>query len=141
MAPSDPKIELLRSIPLFAGLGRGDIERIAQLADEVDLPAGRVLMRQGDHGDEMYVIASGTVSIDKDGRRIAERGTGDTIGDIALLSEGPRTATVTTATPARLFVLGHREFHSLMDQFPTIRTTILEGLAARLRNLDTEGVH
>jgi CRP/FNR family transcriptional regulator, cyclic AMP receptor protein len=141
MAPSDPKIELLRSIPLFAGCSRADIEHIAQLADEVDLPVGKVLMRQGDHGDEMFVIAAGSVTVEKDGRKIAERGVGDTIGDIALLSEGPRTATVTTATPARLFVLGHREFHSLMDQFPTVRMTILEGLAARYRNLDTEGVH
>ncbi len=141
MARTDPKLELLQSIPLFAGLGKQEIERLGQLADEIDLPAERVLMRQGDHGAEMFIIASGRVAVERDGRSIAERGAGEVIGEIALLSEGPRTATVTTTVPCRLFVIGHREFHSLMDELPSIRLQVLEALARRIRILETDQPH
>ena len=95
MAPKDPKIEILKSIPLFSGLAGGELERIARLLDEVDVPAGKVLMRQGELGAEMFIVVSGRFTIERDGRTIAERGPGDSLGEMALLSEGPRTATVT----------------------------------------------
>lgn len=141
MAPKDPKIEILKSIPLFSGLAGGELERIARLLDEVDVPAGKVLMRQGELGAEMFIVVSGRFTIERDGRTIAERGPGDSLGEMALLSEGPRTATVTAAEPGRLFVVGHREFHSLMDGSPTIRLHVLDVLARRLRTLDPEAVH
>ena len=72
---------------------------------------------------------------------IAERGPGEVLGEIALLSEGPRTATVTTKEPCRLFVLGHREFHALMDRYPAIRLQVLDGLAGRIRGLEAEAAH
>lgn len=141
MAPKDPKLELLRSIPLFAGLSEPAIRRLGQLADEVDVPAGKVLMRQGENGAEAFVVSSGRVEVERDGRVIAERGRGDIFGEIALLSEGPRTATVTTLEPSRLFVLGHREFHALMDEHPAIRLQVLDALARRLRALDIDAAH
>lgn len=141
MAPKDPKIEILKSIPLFSGLAGGELERIARLLDEVDVPAGKVLMRQGELGAEMFIVVSGRFTIERDGRTIAERGPGDSLGEIALLSEGPRTATVTAAEPGRLFVVGHRQFHSLMDLSPAIRLHVLDVLARRLRTLDPDAVH
>ena len=137
----DPKLELLKSIPLFSRLGRKDIERLSQLVDEIDVPGGHVLMRQGDRGSEMFVLESGRVRVERDGHVLAERGPGEVLGEIALLSEGPRTATVTTVDPARLFVVAHREFHALMDEMPSVRLAVLEALAERIRILEADQAH
>jgi len=135
---ADPKLDRLRSIPLFSRLGSREIEHLGQLTDEVDVPAGHVLMRQGDRGGEMFVVVSGTVSVERAGRSLGDRGAGSVLGEIALLSEMPRTATVTALEPTRLFVVGHREFHSLMDEMPSVRTCVLEVLASRIAALDPE---
>lgn len=137
----DPKVDLLASVPLFSGLGRRELEEIARLGDEIDVPSNHVLMRQGDRGDEMFVVMSGELDIDRDGRQINHMGPGAAVGEMSLLSEGTRTATVTSVGPARLLVLGHREFHSLMDAHPTVRMRILEGLADKVRNLDLGAAH
>lgn len=141
MASSDPKVDLIASVPLFHGLGRKELEQIAQLVDDVDIPAGKVLMRQGESGSEMFVIAAGTVRIERNGEFIRDAGPGTAIGEMALLSEGPRTATVTTNGPTRILLAGHREFHQLMEQHPTIRLAILGGLATKIRMLDDAGAH
>lgn len=137
----DEKLDLLRTVPIFAGLGRREIERLGQLCDEVDLPAGRVLMRQGESGGEAIVIVEGRARVERDGRTVAERTSGDVIGEISLLGEGPRTATVTLTEPSRLLVIGHREFHTLMDEMPSVRLTILSALAQRIRELEPDAGH
>ena len=138
---TDQKLELLKRTPLLEGLGRKELEAVGMLVDEIDVPAGRVLMREGDVGREFFVLVDGSVGIDRDGTRVHTMKSGDFFGEIALLAEGPRTATATTDGPATLLVLGHREFHSLMDQFPAIRTCVLEALAKRIRNLEPEAAH
>jgi CRP/FNR family cyclic AMP-dependent transcriptional regulator len=138
---TDQKLELLKRVPLLSGLGRREIEEVGRLAEEIDIASGKVLMRQGDNGREFFVLVDGTVSIERDGTRLRTLENGDFFGEIALLAEGPRTATATTETDAKLLVLGHREFHSLMDRFPAIRTCVLEALAARIRNLEPESPH
>jgi CRP/FNR family cyclic AMP-dependent transcriptional regulator len=138
---ADEKLELLKRVPLLSGLGRREIEEVGRLAEEIDVGAGRVLMREGDTGREFFVVVDGSVGIDRGGTRIRTLGNGDFFGEIALLAEGPRTATATTDSEAKLLVLGHREFHSLMDQFPGIRTCVLEALATRIRNLEPETAH
>lgn len=138
---ADPKIDLIASVPMFCRLGKKELGQIAELMDEVDVPAGRVLMRQGEAGDEMFVVVSGSFRIERDGRQIAERGPGSALGEIALLSRGPRTATITATEPARLLVAGHREFHQLMDEHPAVRAQVLEGLATKIRALDEGGLH
>jgi CRP-like cAMP-binding protein len=138
MATHSDKLDLLRRTPLLSALGSRELEEVGRLVDEVDVPAGRVLMREGDTGSEFFVVVSGTVGIDRGGTRVRTIEPGDFFGEIALLAEGPRTATATTDAPATLLVLGHREFHSLMDEYPAIRTCVLDALAARLRSLDPE---
>jgi CRP/FNR family transcriptional regulator, cyclic AMP receptor protein len=138
---TDEKLELLKRTPLLAGLGRKDLEEVGRLADEVDLKADHVLMREGDVGREFFVIVEGQVRIDKGGRSIRTMGPGEFVGDIALVTERPRTATATTMTACRLLVLGHREFHQLMDQYPSIRLSVLESMAIRLRDLEPDVVH
>ncbi|MFN2483450.1 MAG: cyclic nucleotide-binding domain-containing protein [Candidatus Limnocylindria bacterium] len=141
MAVKDEKLELLRRVPLFAGLGRREIERLGMLTDEIHLPEGRVLMRQGEPGDDLFVLVEGSVRVERDGQVIAERGGGEILGEIALVDGGPRSATVTLASPSRLLIIGHRAFHSLMDEFPAVRVQVLATLATRVRNLDTTSIH
>jgi CRP-like cAMP-binding protein len=111
------------------------------LADEVDVPAGRCLMAQGDRGVEMFVIVSGQVRVERDGTRINTLGPGEFFGEIALLDGGPRTATVTADEPTRLLVLTHREFHSLMEEFPHVAAEVLNALAHRIRRLEPDQPH
>lgn len=141
MASKDPKVDLIASVSLFKGLGRHELEQVAQLMDEVDLPAGKTLMRHGETGDEMFVIVSGMVDVERNGVKIAERGPGEVIGELSLLAKGPRSATITTTEPTRVLVAGHREFHALMDDHPAIRLGILEGVADKIRNLDLAAIH
>ncbi len=137
----DEKIDLLRTVPLFAGLDDRDIERVSTLADIIDLPADRLLMTQGQHGWEMFILVSGSARIERDGQSLGERGPGEVLGEIALLDGGPRTATVTLSEASRLLVVARREFQALMDEFPDIRLRVLEAVAHRLRSLDPDGLH
>jgi CRP/FNR family cyclic AMP-dependent transcriptional regulator len=137
----DEKLELLRTVPLFAGLSNRELQRIGELADEVDLPSGRVLMRQGESGSEMLIVIDGSARIERDGAVIAESGAGDVLGEIALLDGGPRTATVTLTRDSRLLVLGRREFQAAMDELPDLRLRVLEAVARRLRTLDASSIH
>ena len=106
MASRDPKVDLIASVPMFQGLGRNELVEIARLVDDVDIPAGKVLMRQGESGAEMFIIAAGSVRIERNGEFIRDAGPGTSIGEMALLSEGPRTATVTATVPTRILLAG-----------------------------------
>lgn len=135
----DEKLDLLRRIPLFARLGNREIERLGQLTDEIDLAGGRALMRQGEPGTELFVIVSGSATVERDGRVVAQScGPGEILGEIALVDGGPRTATVTLDEPSRLLVLTRTAFRSLMDEFPSVREAVLETLAERVRGLDRD---
>jgi CRP/FNR family cyclic AMP-dependent transcriptional regulator len=138
---TDDKLELLKRVPLLAKLGRKEIEEVGRLSDEVDVPAGHVLMREGATGQEFFVIVRGNVDVERGGRHLRTLGPGDFLGEIALIDDAPRTATATAATDAALLVLAHREFHSLMDQFPSVRTSVLAALASRLRELEPDAPH
>jgi CRP-like cAMP-binding protein len=137
----DQKLELLKRTPLLADLSKRDIEEVGRLADEVDVRAGRVLLKEGDPGREFFVIIDGQIEITKEGRHLRTMGAGEFLGDIALVVERPRTATATAVTDSRLLVVGHREFHSLMEQFPSIRVSVLESIALRLRDLTPDDPH
>jgi CRP/FNR family transcriptional regulator, cyclic AMP receptor protein len=137
----DEKLDLLHSIPLFDRLDRKHLERLGALTEEVDVPAGKVLIRQGELGDDMMVIVSGTVTVERDGAKVNTLGPGEFFGEIAMIDRGPRTATVTAEAPCRLLVINHREFHALMDEFPAVAAQVLVTLAHRLRSLDPAAVH
>jgi CRP-like cAMP-binding protein len=138
MATADQKLELLKHVPLLAGLGKREIQEVGQLAEEIDVGAGKALIREGESGEEFFVLVNGTVRVDRAGTRIRTLGPGDFFGEIALVDGGPRTATATTESAAKLLVVAHREFHSLMDRHSSIRDAVLQALAARVRNLDPE---
>lgn len=141
MASPDTKLELLARVPLFSTLRRRDLERVGQLADEIDVPAGKVLMRQGDAGQEFFIVLDGTIRVERDGMTIASGGPGEFVGEIALVDEAPRSATVICETPCRLLVIGHREFHELLQEQRAIEHAVLVALADRVRRLEPQQAH
>jgi CRP-like cAMP-binding protein len=132
----DQKLELLKAVPLFSELDTRSLAEVERLADEVDVPAGKVLMEEGRSGHEFFIIVSGRVAIDKAGQRLKVLGPGDYLGEIALVDGGPRTATATAETDGRLLVMAHREFNTLMADFPAVRDCVLRSLAKRVRAVD-----
>ena len=126
------KVDLLRRVPLFSGLSRRDLERLGSIADELDLPAGRTLIKEGTRGREFFALAEGEATVAKDGRRVATMREGDFFGEIALVTDVPRTTTVTAKTPVRLLVLTKRDFQRVLRDQPEIQRKVLETLALRL---------
>lgn len=137
MAPST-KIDRLASVALFDGCSRRELERIAAAGDELTMPAGTVLVDQGQTGREAFVIMSGTATATRSGSEIATLGPGDVVGELSLLDHGPRTATVICDTECELLVLDQRQFRELLEEVPTLILTLLSGLSRRIRDLDRE---
>ena len=129
---SDPKLELIKHVPLFAGASKAELAKIAAIADEVDLPAGKTLIAEGESGREFFVLIDGTADVTQDGRHIRKLGPGDFFGEIALISKAPRSATIVTTSPVRALVITDRAFRQLLDESPDIQIGVLLALAERL---------
>jgi len=125
----DQKLEMLSKVPLFAGLSSRDLAEIGRLVDEVDVREGKVLAKEGAPGHEFFVILDGTVAISKGDKHVRDLSAGDHFGELAMIAQVPRTATATASTPARLLVLGHREFATLLSDRPEIRDKVLREVA------------
>lgn len=136
---TDAKIQRLAGIGLFSRSSPRHLERIAQLCTEVEVPAGRVLCREGEAGHEFFVIESGSVSVSTGGQDVATLGPGDFFGELALLDAGPRTATVTAATDAQLLVVSRQEFAGLLEEEPLVAVRMLPAIGARLRQRTPAG--
>ena len=132
MLAKDRKVELLASVPLFAECSRRELRQIAEAADEVVVPAGTVLTKEGSSGREFIVIVDGAAEVRRRGRKVNELGSGDFLGEIALVSRGPRTATVRTTQPAHALVITAPSFRSLLRRTPSMQWKVLEALAERL---------
>jgi CRP-like cAMP-binding protein len=128
----DSKIDALAHVPLFSRCSRGELAKIAQLADEVDLRAGKILMKEGERGREFFVLLSGTADVRSNTRLLPSLGPGDFFGEIALVTDHPRTATVTTTSPVRALVITDRAFKGLLKDSPQIQSKVLEAVATRL---------
>jgi CRP-like cAMP-binding protein len=126
------KVDLIKSTPLFSRCTRRELDALAAEADELPLPAGTTLTKQGDRGREFMVLVQGSADVRRNGRRINELGPGDFIGEIALLTGSPRTATVTTTSDSLLLVLTDRAFRRVVDRIPTVQDRVVAALAARL---------
>jgi CRP-like cAMP-binding protein len=125
------KVEALRRVPLFEGLSKGELERLAATSEDMEVAAGKSLCREGDTGREFFVLVEGEVEVTRAGERLGSLGPGDFFGEIALVEHTPRTATVTAVTPLRFFVLTSSGFWGLLQESPEIERTILRTLARR----------
>jgi len=132
MLGRDRKIELLRQVPLFADCSKQELREISLVADEIDLPAGYVLTREGASGQELVVIVEGKADVTRRGRKVNSVSSGDFIGEIAIVTESPRTASVKTTEPTFALVLTRRDFRALMKRVPSIQLKVLDSLAARM---------
>lgn len=131
------KVDLLKEVPLFAGCSKSELEALALTADELDVREGTVLTREGKPGREFFVLIEGTVEVSRNGSKIAELGAGDWLGEIALLTQSPRTATATATTPARILVVTDRAFRQVVEKMPSIALKVLASVGERLGH-DTE---
>jgi CRP-like cAMP-binding protein len=127
------KAELIKRVPLFSHCSNAQLAALAAEADELDVPEGQALTRQGDRGREFIVIVEGSADVTKNGRRLNRLGAGDFLGEIALISGAPRTATVTTTTPTRILVLTDRAFRRVTRDMPAINASLLKALSERLQ--------
>jgi CRP-like cAMP-binding protein len=123
----------IRVIPLFRGSSDRTIEIISGIVREKRFPAGATLTREGETGDSLIILRSGSATVEQAGRTIRRLGTGDFLGEIALIDGRPRTATVTATEPIEAFVVDRAGFAELMDEFPVIRYDLVSALTDRLR--------
>jgi len=137
----DAKVELISHVPLFANCSKGDLRKIASLADELDLPEGKVLIREGDRGREFFVLVEGRVDVSAKGRSVKTLQDGDFFGEMALVSDAPRNATVTALAPLRVLVITDRGFRGLLHDSPSIQLKVLQTLANRLAELVDLGLY
>jgi CRP-like cAMP-binding protein len=128
----DQKIELLAQVPLLAHCSKRELARIATLADLVEFREGDVVMREGRPGAEFFVIVDGWARVTRRGRKLAELGAGDWFGEIALLSDTPRTATVVAGSALQTLVLTRPGLSALIREVPSIGTNVLSAVGERL---------
>ena len=128
----DKKVAALKSAPLFADLSRRELAELAKVTEDVNFDTGKVLCREGQTGGEFCVIMEGEVEVTRRGKKLAGGGSGEFFGEIALVENLPRTATVTAQTPIRSFVLTRRSFLRLLDEQPRVERKVMRALARRL---------
>ena len=130
------RVEVLAAVPFFRGFSQEDLHRVVDLSDEVHLPAGSVVVDQGDPGTDCYVIVDGTASVYVRGEHVASSGPGSMVGEMALVDHRPRTATVRATTPMRLLAFDAARFRRLLDEMPKAQVRVMELLVERLRQRD-----
>jgi CRP/FNR family transcriptional regulator, cyclic AMP receptor protein len=140
MARRDQFIEHLSQVPLFSALSRRELALVARRAEDVVVSPGKVLVSEGETGQQFFVIMSGTAKLTRRGRKIATLGPGGSFGELALLDKHPRNATAVAETPMELVVIGQREFAGLIDDVPGFARKLLAAMASRLRVADASDV-
>lgn len=127
----------LRSIPIFSELSKKEMRTVSRLMTQIDVKEGRALTREGEVGREFMIIMEGSAVVRRNGRKIAELGAGDFLGELAVLSGAPRTADVIATTDMVLETLNRREFMSLLDESAAIAKKVLIGAVKRLHDLES----
>jgi CRP/FNR family cyclic AMP-dependent transcriptional regulator len=127
----DAKLELLKRVPLFAQCTKRELVRVAAVADEVDLREGKVLTTEGERGREFFVLVDGTADVRRRGRKVNTMKGGDFFGEVALVADRPRTATVTATSPVHLLVVTDVAFRQLLQRVPSIQAKVMAALAER----------
>jgi CRP-like cAMP-binding protein len=130
---SDPKIEALKKVPLFAHASPKELEFVASRTDETPAPAGTQLTKQGSSGNTFYVLLDGEADVTIDGKHRRTLKPGDFFGEISMLDRGPATATVTTKTPVRLMVMSHAQFRDAVKANDELLLHVMRAVGERLR--------
>ena len=126
------KVEMLRRVPLFSQCSKKELEEVASVADEVSLADGRVLIREGERGREFFVVVDGELVVRRKSRKIATMRDGGFVGEMSLVLDRPRNATVTAEGPVRALVITDRAFKRLLEHSPGIQLKVMRALAERV---------
>jgi CRP/FNR family transcriptional regulator, cyclic AMP receptor protein len=121
----------LKDVPIFSTLSKRELTEVAQQTDDLDVAEGKTLAREGDIGHEFFLIAEGIAEVTRGGSRVAELGPGDFFGEMALLGEDRRTATVTATSPMRVIVMTRQSFRTIDRTMPSVHAKIAEAIEAR----------
>jgi CRP/FNR family transcriptional regulator, cyclic AMP receptor protein len=131
-------LDHLRNVALFSACSTRDLNKIAMAGDELSMPAGALLVDQGQTGREAFILLEGSATVRRNGKKVATLGPSDVIGELSLLDHGPRTASVTCDTDCLLLVLEQRSFIGVLDEVPAVAHKLLSHLAGRIRELDRQ---
>jgi CRP-like cAMP-binding protein len=126
------KADLLRKVPLLEGCSRSDLARISRIADEIELPEGKELIRENEVARQFFILTEGWAEVRRNGRKVNTMGPGDFFGEIGLVTERLTSASVTTTEPARALVITRASFKSLLRDSPGIQLKVLTALAQRV---------
>jgi CRP/FNR family transcriptional regulator, cyclic AMP receptor protein len=124
----------IAAVPMFAGLDDADIDRLSEVATEVDLEAGAALTSEGEFGHALYIVEDGTADVQRDGEVVGTVGPGDVVGEIAVLASGRRTATIVATSPMKLIALFKRDVWVLERNAPAVAERLRELLSEHLGN-------
>jgi CRP-like cAMP-binding protein len=138
MAGRDAYIEHLTQVPLFSACGKDELRKLSRRTTDIPIVEGHVLVKEGDRGLEFFVIVEGRAKVSRRGRKVGELGPGDFFGELALLIDSKRNATVTALTPMEAIVLSRREFEAALADAPRMTRKIMSGMAARLAEYDSK---
>jgi CRP-like cAMP-binding protein len=128
----DSKLEALKNVPLFAGLSKRDLSAVSRIADELDVAGGKELIRENEPGAQFFILLEGGAVVRRRGRKVNMLAPGDFFGEIALVSERPTTATVTTTGPALVAIITRASFSQLLRTSPQVQLKVLTALAERV---------
>jgi CRP-like cAMP-binding protein len=134
----DTKVDALKQAPLFSDLSKKELAELARHTEDLEVAEGQVIVREGETGHEFFVILEGDIEITSQGKPVATRGGGDFVGEIALLEETKRTATVTAKTPLHVLVLTRQDFRRLVDDNPSVERKVMQALARRVIELSAD---
>jgi CRP-like cAMP-binding protein len=126
------KSDVLKRVPLFEGCSKADLAKIARIADEIDLPEGKELIRENELARQFFILTDGWADVRRKGRKVNTLGPGDFFGEIGLVTDRLTSATVTTTEPARALVITRASFKSLLRDAPSIQLKVLSALAERV---------
>ena len=126
----------LARVPMFSKCSEAQLDRLASDVVERSAAGGEAVIREGDPGDEFFVLADGAAEVTRGGKQVATLGAGDYFGELALLDPAPRDATVTASAPSNLLVLSRKTFTNALDEIPALREAVLHGMARRIHELD-----
>jgi HEAT repeat protein len=130
------RVLFLRKVPIFDGLPPEDLKPIAAVGEEHAHSDGEVIVAQGEAAGEMHIIVSGTVTVVMNGREVTRRGSGEVVGEMALILDQPRTATLSATGDVRLLTIRQQEFAAILRERPETSMAVMRVLARRLAERD-----
>lgn len=132
----DPRIDRLQGVYLFNRCSEKELKKVAGIIDEIDFAPGQVLCREGGLASECFIVVDGEAEVRVGEHVVSTVGAGQSIGEMGLIGQRPRSATVVATSPMSAYVIDGRRFRTLLDESPGVTRALLEELADRLRALD-----